>query len=433
MTAADLERLDEAIRRRTPAAIDLLNELVGQQSVNPLQPGIDPEPFLGGEAAANAALEVHLRAIGLDTHRVAVDPERPNLVGVRRGTGGGRSLAFNAHIDTVAPQHDDACTAREEGGRLYGLGATDMKSGHAAVWLALAALRDAGVELAGDVQLHSVVGEETMSHELGTSAVIEAGFRTDAVVVAEPTCGAAVPAGVYNSAAGNALFHIDVRGKSTHWVNRARTVRAGGEGDAIGVNALEKAVYVYQAVRQLEEQWAFSKRHPAFPPGAFIIHPGVFRADVGFPAAPYFPDRARIDYLLAFPPGETFDRIRDEVERHVRTACELDPWLSANPPEFGWIDTWPPQYTSPDDPFVQAVLAARHRLSTDDPAIPDVAGVETSSYQSDAAFYEAAGIPAAVCGPGDISTAHAPEESVEVAMVELLARMYVRLIVDWCT
>lgn len=432
MTAADFGPLDDAIRRRMPAAVDLLKELVACRSVNPLQPGIDPTPYLGGEAAANRVLEGHLQAVGLETHQVAVEPDRPNLVGVLRGTGGGRSLAFNAHIDTVAPQHDEAWDVREEGGRLFGLGATDMKAGHAAVWLALAALRDAGVEVSGDVQLHSVVGEETMSHELGTSAVIGAGFRTDAVVVAEPTCGGEAPAGVYNSAAGNALFHIDVRGKSTHWVNRARTVRAGGEGDEVGVNALEKAVYVYQAVRQLEEQWAFSKRHPAFPPGAFVIHPGVFRADVGFAAAPYFPDRARIDYLLSFPPGETFERIKDEVEAHVETACALDPWLRANPPEFGWIDTWPPQYTSPEDPFVQSVLAARRRLSADDPSVPDIAGAATASYQSDAAFYEAAGIPAAVCGPGDISTAHAAEESVEVAMVELLARMYVRLIVDWC-
>lgn len=432
ITTVDAAAIDAAVAARSEEALDLLARLVATQSVNPLQPGIDGEQYLGGEEAANAVVEDALRRLDLETATVAVDERRPNVVGIRRGTGGGRSLAFNAHIDTVAPQSDTACKPEIRDGRMYGLGTTDMKGGHAAIWLALAALRDLGVSLAGDVHVHSVVGEETMSHELGTTAVLEAGYRTDAAVVAEPTSGADAAGHIFNSAAGNYLFAVTLTGKSTHWVNRPRAIRAGGEGDAIGVNAADKAVYIYQAMRQLEEQWAFSKSHPAFPPGSFVIHPGVLRADVGFPAAPYFPDRARIDYLLSFPPGERAEDVRAEVEQHIRLACEMDPWLREHPVEFEWIDTWPPSYSPPDSAFVQAALRARQDVSASDPAIAGIAAVETGTYQSDSAFYEAQGVPAIVCGPGDITCAHAADEWVDVAAVTVLARTYARLILDWC-
>lgn len=431
-TTVTEDDVDRAVALKQAQALELLERLVSTQSVNPLQPGIEGERYTGGEAAANAVVDEALRGLGLETHSIAVDPRRPNIVGIRRGTGGGRSLAFNAHVDTVAPQSDSAWKPEVRDGRMYGLGTTDMKAGHAAIWLALAALDELGVELAGDVHVHSVVGEETMSHELGTTAVLSAGYRTDAVVVAEPTSSADVPGRIFNSAAGNYLFAVSLTGKSTHWVNRPRAIRAGGEGDEVGVNAADKVVYIYQAMRQLEEQWAFSKSHPAFPPGSFVIHPGVLRADVGFPATASFPDRARIDYLLSFPPGEAAEDIRAEVEQHIRLACQMDPWLREHPVEFEWIDTWPPSYSPPDSDFVSAALRARTGLSASDPGIADVIGVETGSYQSDSAFYEAQGVPAIVCGPGDITCAHAPDEWVDLEAIGILARTYARLILDWC-
>ena len=92
------------------------------------------------------------------------------LVGIRRGTGGGRSLALNGHVDTVAPVEPDRwlCgspfAAEVRDGRLYGLGSTDMKGSAAAMWLAAKALADERVSLRGDLHLHSVVGEEMMEH-----------------------------------------------------------------------------------------------------------------------------------------------------------------------------------------------------------------------------------------------------------------------------
>lgn len=417
-------KIDAAIAAAAADAEQLLIELVSCRSVNPLQPGVDAADYEGEEKRANQALAAALSPLGFDVNWVEAASGRPNLVAVLPGSGGGRSLALNGHIDTVAPQQGrfaDPWTAVVEDGWLYGLGSTDMKAGHAAMWLAAGALRAAGVQLAGDLHIHSVVGEETMSHEIGTTAVLKAGYTVDGALVPEPTS-----LDVANSAAGNYLFSLTVRGKSAHWAARNQAIRAGGGGDAIGVNAIDKAVYVYGAMRQLEEQWAFSKTHPAFPPGAFIIHPGVMHADVGVEAAPFFPDRARIDYLLSFPPGDTSEQIRDEVEQHIRTASHLDPWLREHPVEFTWTDTWPPAYTDPDGDFTRTVLGARN--SVVDPHVHPV----TAAAQSDANFYEAMGIPALVCGPGDLRRAHAADERVLLENIALSASFMARAALAWC-
>lgn len=429
-----IDQLDATILEHAPDAEQLLVELVAVPSVNPLQPGVDPDAYAGGETRANELFGRWLRDVGMEIHTVEAEPGRANLVGIRRGSGGGRSLGINAHIDTVAPlagRFEDPWKAERVGDLLYGLGVTDMKAAHAAAWLAVKALNTVGVELPGDLQIHSVVGEETMSHGIGTTAVLEAGFGVDAVIIPEPTSSGDDLFQLANTAAGNYLFSLTVRGRSTHWASRNLAIRAGGGGDEVGVNAIDKAFYVYSAMRQLEEQWAFSKRHPQFPPGAFIIHPGVLHADIGFPAAPYFPDRARFDYLLSFPPGETSEQIRSEIEGHLNAAAAMDPWLAEHPIEFEWIDTWPPAYTDPSSDFVRAALNARNDVVAGFGS-PALAAPQPNGAQSDASFYEAKGIPALVCGPGNLLVAHAADEYVDVNLIPAAARILVRTALEWC-
>ncbi|SFR99947.1 acetylornithine deacetylase [Agrococcus baldri] len=430
-----LARLDLAVAEHAESAETLLVDLVAISSVNPLQPGVSAEEHLGGESAANALLAEWMSRAGAENHTVTGDRGRDNLVAVLPGSGGGRSLAVNGHIDTVASQdgwRTDPWTAVRTENRIYGLGTTDMKAAHAATWLAFRALSDVGIQLAGDLHLHSVIGEETMSHELGTTAVLEAGFVPDAVLIPEPTSYDDGALQVANTAAGNYLFSMTVRGRSTHWASRNLAIRAGGGGDAVGVNAIDKAFYIYSAMRQLEEQWAFTKRHPQFAPGAFIIHPGVLHADVGFPAAPYFPDRARFDYLLSFPPGDTSEAIRAEVEGHINAAAALDPWLAAHPIEFDWIDTWPPAYTDPQGDFSRVVMAARNEVVAGLGA-PAMDAPRPNGAQSDASFYEARGVPALVCGPGNLQSAHAANEFVDRRLIPATARMILKTALRWST
>src|SRR5699024_5299679 len=130
-------------------------------------------PGAAGEREIAAFVAQWCRDAGLDVEVVGL-PERPSVVAIARGSGGGRSLLLNAHYDTVGASGMAApFEPRVEGGRLYGRGAYDMKG-------ALAAILDAAAKvegLRGDVIVTAVADEELAS--VGTTAVLER-VRADA-------------------------------------------------------------------------------------------------------------------------------------------------------------------------------------------------------------------------------------------------------------
>ena len=433
-----LERVLACIDARREDAVELLQELVRVNSVNPEFAGVHREDVIGGETRANEILRERYEQAGLETHWVAPDPERQNLVGVRKGrSSGGRSLALNGHVDTVPPVDPDRWVngspwnpeIRDE--RLYGIGSTDMKGSDTAMWLVAKALNDAGVELEGDLLLHSVVGEETMQHELGTSAVLEAGFSADAAIVTEPT-SIPFPLTVSPIAAGNWYFRIHVEGKATHCGNRALAIRPGGPGDAIGVNALEKAVRIIQALQDLEQQWGMTKTHPYFMPGFFSMLPGVFRADPGLDIPFYFSNRAEIAYSLWYPPDESAQEVREQIEEHVLSASRLDPWLREHPPRFDWINNWPAVSTPWEHPLVQTMVRAHQTVSGSTIPPPSPQHPVAFGAASDASFYELAGLPSVVFGPGEVRLAHCKDESVMIPEVVAAAKSLAAAVMDWC-
>ena len=112
---------------------------------------------------------------------------RPNVVGTWKGSGeGGRSLILNGHIDTVTIEPRDEWThepfgAEIEDGKMYGRGASDMKSGIVAAMVALECLIELGVNLRGDVIFESVVNEEHAGN--GTLACVARGITADAAII----------------------------------------------------------------------------------------------------------------------------------------------------------------------------------------------------------------------------------------------------------
>src|SRR5215469_10107949 len=98
---------------------ELLSELVAIDSVNP-----DLVPGAAGEQAIAAFVANWLERAGLDVTLDEPVPGRSNVVGVAYGTGGGRSLMLNAHLDTVGTAGmRDPFVPRVEGNHLYGRGA----------------------------------------------------------------------------------------------------------------------------------------------------------------------------------------------------------------------------------------------------------------------------------------------------------------------
>jgi len=138
--------------------------------------------------------------------------DRPNVVGVWKGRGSGRSLLFSGHMDTVPlgeePWTRDPFGGETADGKQYGLGIFDMKGGMSAAILAARCLREIGAELDGDLLIESVVDEE-FGGANGTLACRLRGYAADAAIIPEPTNLTVCPANQ-----GGAYYRVWFEGAS---------------------------------------------------------------------------------------------------------------------------------------------------------------------------------------------------------------------------
>jgi acetylornithine deacetylase len=420
-----------------PELVEAVSHAVRIESVNPKYPGQDYDAVVGGEGEVSRYVAGIYRDLGADVDLFAVEPGRENAVGVVRGTGGGRSLIYNGHVDVVPPgdpanwQSGSPFSGKVEDGCVWGRGSTDMKSGVLAQAFAARALAECGVELAGDLILEAVVGEEVMDHECGVTATVKRGYTADAAVVSEPSSPPA-PLAVVPASPGLLWFSVTVPGKASHASMRAHTFRAGGLGAAVAVNAIDKGVDVFQALRRLEDEWGQTKRHPLFPPGHFTIHPGVVTGGPKGVLVPFFiSEFMTIEYCCWYHPDEDPEDVKREIAGHVERAAQLDPWLRENPPVLEWKLHWP-AFSVPVDHPICTALGDAHEVAAEGtrfagrPAVNGFAAVE------DATFLNLGGVPAVSYGPGDLRVAHADDEHCVIDEVVAACKTYAVLAMQWC-
>lgn len=163
-----------------------------------------------------------MRGLGLEAELQQVEGERRNAIGRWRGSGSGKSLLFNGHMDTNPVT--EGWTVDPWGGKvddkfIYGIGVSNMKAGDAAYFCAVKTLIERGVRLKGDVILSFVVGE--LQGGIGTVRMIEQGVRADYFVNSEPTDLSALTlhAGAFN-------YVIELTGITRHVSKREEAVDA---------------------------------------------------------------------------------------------------------------------------------------------------------------------------------------------------------------
>ena len=315
------------------------------------------------------------------------------------GTGGGRSLLLNGHVDVV-PTGDlsqwsvDPWSGAIVDGDLWGRGSCDMKAGLVVNLAAVAALMEAGVRPAGDVVLQSVVGEEDGG--VGTFATLRRGHRADAGIVTEPTAGKVVVAN-----AGALTFRLVVHGKNAHGSVRYE-----------GVSAVERFVPVLNALQELE-----AKRNVDPDPLIadreipYCLSIGTVRAGEW---ASTVPDRLVAEGRLGV--------ILDEDPEVAR--AQLEDALAGLDVEVEWVG----------GQFASGRLPAGHPILD---VVQAAAGAPTpvaaAPYGSDLRLLAAAGVPTLHVGPGDVKLAHAPDERVPVADIERYVDLLAGVIVRWCS
>jgi acetylornithine deacetylase/succinyl-diaminopimelate desuccinylase family protein len=423
-----LDKIDEMREE----IVKCCSDLVKIQSVNPLYPGVAATNVLGGEKRCNEFLMPVLEGFGCKTDMFEKAAQRTNLVGVLKGSGGGRSLIFNGHIDTVplGRREDwkwkDPLSGKVEDGKIYGRGACDMKSGIVGMIKAIEAITRTEYRLKGDMTIESVVGEEVMSSGLGVEAAIERGYKADAAIVSEATAPP-IRLAVAPVSPGVCWMSVTVDGKPVHTSVRDELIRAGGRGSEVGVNAVEKGVKILQALQELEQQWGIEKRHPLFNPGHFTIHPGVIEGGPFGVMVPFIVSEfCTIQYAIWHHPEQSLESVKREIEDYVKGVARLDPWLREHPPRFEWKLWWPPYNVSVDHPICKTVAAA-HEAATGNKA-------QFHGYPCvcDATFFNRHGIPAIAYGPGDLITGHASNEYVEIQELISATKTYALAALDWC-
>ncbi|TQK70976.1 M20 family metallopeptidase [Nocardioides sp. SLBN-35] len=419
--------------------VTTLQEAIAIQSVNPTYPDQDYEETVGGETEVAQLLGRHYRQAGADVELFGEAPGRDNVVGVVGGTGGGRSLILNGHLDVV-PAGDAAAWTHDpfaghvDGTHVWGRGSVDMKSGLVAQAFAARALHESGVRLRGDLILQGVAGEENLEHHLGTSLVLGNGYTAHGAIIAEPT-GAVGPLSVMPATPGVLVMRITVTGKTGHASARSlmrAQLRGSPDAEPIAASALDGALLLHDALRRLEEEWEVTLTDPLFEPGQFTI--GLDVIDGGARAArnvAFIPDETTLDYAIFYPPSVEVATVQAEITATIATAAGADPWLRRNPPAVDWPMHYPGGRTDRDDPFCQVVVDARTEATagTAYAGEPDVRPFPSAT---DLTWFTAAGIPAVGLGPGALAMAHAVDERCAIEEIVCAAKSYATAAIRWC-
>jgi acetylornithine deacetylase len=347
---------------------------------------------------------------------------RPNVVAHLRGTGGGRSLILNSHIDTVTPEPVQAWnhypySADLDNGRIYGRGTSDMKAGLCACILALRYLRRAGAQLAGDVIVQSVVNEEHSGN--GTLDLMRRGISADAAIVLEPTGG-----DVFISTPGALYWKVFATGIPRHPAARWEGLRL------VGASAIETLTPVVASWQEMEIAYRQAPGDPLLRNDAYfslvigLISGGTYEGATA--------QSANLAGGLYFPPDAgPVDSVMEAMETRISALNEQ--WhrqIGISPLELAFL-----HHDDPSDP----ALVRAHNLPFAE-WVADTLRTEPAPSVSSAPFAcdlrhlinQQPHIPTVVFGPGSIGQAHAPDEYIEVRDYLGFIRQLTEVIFNWC-
>ncbi len=340
--------------------------------------------------------------------------DRPNVVGKKRGEGGGKSLLFNGHVDVIPPgsvhawKHDP-WGGEIEGDRVYGRGASDMKSGLAAMTMALDAILKSQITLKGDVILEYTVDEELSGN--GTLACIQRGYKADAGISCETSGLRVQPASI-----GRMWFEIFVTGKP-----------AGIQRRWEGVNAIVKGYTIVEAVSAFEEERVSKLSHPLYPDTreALPCMVCVFQAG-SFPSA--FPHSCLLKGSIATLPGEDSEGLKRSFVEHILAVAQNDSWLKDHPPKVKFTGYFAePSEIPVNHPIVKTVSVNFRKVAEKNPIISGRLGA------ADTRFLNKYGeTPTVIFGPGPTEQMHAVDEWVRIDDLITATKVLALTILDWC-
>jgi succinyl-diaminopimelate desuccinylase len=257
-TATD--RVLAAVDSAAPEIVDFTSALIRVPTVNPPGEAYEDCARLIGDRLASCGFEVEYHAAEGRPEHTPAHP-RLNVVGLRRGRAARPAVHLNGHFDVVpagAAWTMDPFGGIVKDGRIYGRGSCDMKAGIAAAVYAAEAIRRAGIELNGSVEISGTVDEESGGFA-GVAWLAERGRltadRIDYVIIPEPLN----------------VDRICIGHRGVYWFELTTRGRIGhGSMPFLGVSAIEHMGIVLEHVRRelLPALAARTTGVPVVPDGA---------------------------------------------------------------------------------------------------------------------------------------------------------------------
>jgi acetylornithine deacetylase len=401
-------------------SVELLSELVRHPST------------LGNEASAQNYIAEVFADLGLMVDKFEIDINtikdeqgfspvdwsykgKENVVAIhqpQRNTG--RSLIFNGHMDVVPEGPADMWTDGPyepvvRDGRLYGRGGGDMKAGIVSYTMAFKALQNMGLQPAAPVYLQSVIEEECTGN--GALACLTRGYKADAAIIPEP-----FEQSLMIGQMGVMWFRVLVRGKPAHVLDTSA-----------GINAIEAAFELVQALKALEEQWNDDEvRHESYE-GA--KHPVNFNLGViqGGEWPSSVPTECSFKMRVGFFPGIKPAEIREVVLKTINEAAQNNPGMTKTPPVVEFIGFQAEGCTiDPEEAMMQMMADVHTRVTGRDPVF------RSTTATTDARFFNLYGnIPATCYGP-EADSIHGIDESVGLESFKEVTRVLAVFLAEWC-
>jgi len=327
----------------------------------------------GEEEGVARYLGSELEKLGMQVEYQYVEDGRPNVVGTLKGTGGGATLMFNAHMD----HFDNPQETVVDDDRIYGRGLVNMKAAFPCYIEAVSAIQKAGVKLKGDLIISGVVGEIEKAQVgrfqgktyrgagVGARYLMDHGVMADMCIIGEPT-------GLQLQIGNSGLFwaRVSVDGKATKFVLAACKVA--------------------QAIQDWEKEYQRKYTHPFMLPTVQI---GAI--DGGNAFKPGTRPTTDIFVIVKMLPGTPPLALKREIEQVCENVRKQEPDILDIRVDL--YLTTPGYEISKDEPLVKVMEEAHKKVfSADVPYAKPIRYGITSDGSRIAAY----GVPAITYGPG---------------------------------
>jgi acetylornithine deacetylase/succinyl-diaminopimelate desuccinylase-like protein len=370
-----------------PYLLDTLKKMIGINSILPNEEGLSE--FIADE----------LKQMGVEVEWEEVTPGRPNVYATADLGPASRFLVFSGHSDTVGVASDwktDPFVLHEKDGRLYGLGAVNMKGGLACSLAAFKAVVESK-PLHGKLgRLGFAVTVDQEGHSIGARALLKTTYgRCDAMLHAEHFYGDSTQDYLPIAATGKVLYKLTVKGRAAH----AFRPHLGG------INAVEDGSIIVAALNNIR-----LRSHPLFGQGTVC----TLKMEGGYQEySIVVPEHCEIVITRLTVPGETKQVAIQDMEELI-DALDLESKVEIETPE----PSYEPYFLEEDTPILAPFKHAYQNVIGTSPHFAGHRGIVDANV-----FVSEGNIPTVVFGPKGANH-HCAAEYVEKSSLLPVARVY---------